>query len=154
MQETSMLGRIDKSGFYGAVTNPASKMEESTLGHWYGQLPTEDDAWFRSVKFKSHGTRITGSYDWRNGNCDREDAQKFRGRGFKQLTGRSNYANYFVFRGCVQKSSFSDYWWTDKAFLRHKRSEMTKIPAEIENPQWVALPENCIDSGGFYLRGG
>ncbi|WP_232454450.1 M23 family metallopeptidase [Burkholderia ubonensis] len=154
MQETSMLGRIDKSGFHGTVTNPASKVEESTLGHWYGQLPTEDDAWFRSVKFNSHGTRITGSYDWRNGNCDREDAQKFRGRGFKQLTGRSNYANYFVFRGWVQKSSFSDYWWADKAFLRYKRSEMTKIPAEIENPQWVALPENCIDSGGFYLRGG
>ncbi len=26
--------------------------------------------------------RIAGSYDWILGNCDTEDAQKFRGRGF------------------------------------------------------------------------
>jgi hypothetical protein len=29
---------------------------------------------------------------------------------------------------------------------------MTKIPAMIDDPQRVALPENCLDSGGFYLR--
>ncbi|MGS0989322.1 peptidase M23 [Burkholderia glumae] len=154
MQETSMLGHTNASGFHGTVTNPASRADESVLGHWYGELPVEDDAWFRSVKFNSHGSRITGSYDWKNGNCDREDAQKFRGRGFKQLTGRSNYAGYWVFRGWIQKSEFTDSWWTDPAFLHHNRLGMTKIPAPINDPQRVALPENCIDSGGFYLRGG
>jgi hypothetical protein len=29
---------------------------------------------------------------------------------------------------------------------------MTKIPAMIDAPQRVALPENSLDSGGFYLR--
>ncbi|MBY4734509.1 M23 family metallopeptidase [Cupriavidus pauculus] len=153
MQETSMLGRVDATGFHGTAKNPASMLQEATLGHWYGQIPSEDDAWFRSVKFNSHGSRITGSYDWKSGNCDREDSQKFRGRGFKQLTGRSNYADYWVFRGWIDPSSFSQSWWSDPAYVAHNRSGMKKIPAEISDPHRVALPENCIDSGGFYLRG-
>ncbi|KWF19857.1 hypothetical protein WT56_29930 [Burkholderia pseudomultivorans] len=152
MQETSMLGHLKPDGFHGQRTNPASKVAESTLGHWYGQIPAEDDAWFRSVKFNSHGARVTGSYDWLNGNCDREDAQKFRGRGFKQLTGRSNYADYWTFKAWISRSSFTVSWWTDPAYLAHNRGGMTKIPAMIDAPQRVALPENCLDSGGFYLR--
>jgi predicted chitinase len=152
MQETSMLGQLQSNGFHGTVINAASTALESTVGHWYGQIPAEDDAWFRSTKFNSHATRITGSYDWRNGNCDREDAQKFRGRGFKQLTGRSNYADYWTFKGWISGASFTASWWTDPAYLAHNRSDMTKIPAMVNDPQRVALPENCLDSAGFYLR--
>ncbi|MFM0606963.1 peptidase M23 [Paraburkholderia sediminicola] len=152
MQETSMLGYLDASGFHGTVRNPVSLLLEASIGHWYGQLPTEDDAWFRSTKFNSGGVRIAGSYDWKNGNCDRDDAQKFRGRGFKQLTGRSNYADYWVFRGWISTVTFSTSWWTDPAFISHNRAAMTKRPAQIGDPQRVALPENCVDSGGFYLR--
>ncbi|WP_153075198.1 hypothetical protein [Paraburkholderia bonniea] len=96
--------------------------------------------------------RIAGSYNWKNGNCDREDAQKFRGRGFKQLTGRSNYADYWVYRGWLSQSSFSRSWWGDPSFLKRNRAGMKKEPAEIADPQRVSLPENCVDSGGFYLR--
>jgi hypothetical protein len=76
MQETSMLGHLDESGLHGTAVNPKSRISESQLGHWYGAISSEDDAWFRSVKFNSHGGRIAGSYDWKNGNCDGEDAQK------------------------------------------------------------------------------
>ncbi|WP_217590199.1 M23 family metallopeptidase [Burkholderia sp. GbtcB21] len=152
MQETSMLGELKGSSFYGKVINPASKVLESTLGHWYGQSSGEDDAWYRSEKFNSHGTRITSSYDWRNGNCDRDDSQKFRGRGFKQLTGRSNYADYWTFRGWISSSSFTESWWTDPEFRARNRSGMKKNPAVIDDPHKVALPENSMDSGGFYLR--
>ncbi|MEX3937455.1 hypothetical protein AB4Y32_37975 [Paraburkholderia phymatum] len=152
MQETSMAGRLDDAGFHGSVKNPASMLPETELGHWYGELPVEADAWYRSKKFNSHGGLISGSYDWKNGNCDPIDAQKFRGRGFKQLTGRSNYADYWIFRGWILSSSFSPNWWTDPAYRNHNRQAMIKIPAEIRSPQDVALPENCIDSGGFYLR--
>jgi hypothetical protein len=153
MQETSMLGHLDAAGFHGTVINQTSQREEANLGHWYGELADEDDAWFRSVKFNSHGARITGSYDWKNGNCDQEDAQKFRGRGFKQLTGRSNYAAYWVFRGWLSASRFSQCWWDDPAFRAHNRRNMINQPAQIAEPQRVAQPLNCIDSGGFYLRG-
>ncbi|WP_124585368.1 hypothetical protein [Burkholderia contaminans] len=152
MQETSMLGELKGGRFYGKVINPASKILESTLGHWYGQNSGEDDAWYRSEKFNSHGTRITSSYDWRNGNCDRDDSQKFRGRGFKQLTGRSNYANYWLFRGWISSSSFTESWWADPAFRARNRGGMRKIPAVIDAPHDVALPDNSMDSGGFYMR--
>jgi predicted chitinase len=151
MQETSMLGHLDAMGFHGTVINPASKNLEATLGHWYGAIQSEDDAWFRSVKFNSHGGRIAGSYNWKNGNCDLEDAQKFRRRGFKQLTGRSNYAAYWVFKGWISRASFTALWWTDSAFIAHNRVAMTKVPATIENPHLVSYPENCVDSGSFYL---
>ncbi|AME26584.2 M23 family metallopeptidase [Burkholderia sp. PAMC 26561] len=152
MQETSMLGNLDASGFHGTVLNDASIQQEAELGHWYGELSTEDDAWFRSVKFNSKGARIAGSYDWKNGNCDREDAQKYRGRGFKQLTGRSNYADYWVFRGWLSVNSFSPSWWTDRSYVAHNRFGMTKQPAQMVDPHRVSLVQNCIDSGGFYMR--
>ena len=152
MQETSMLGQLDTTGFHGTAENPASTVAESGLGHWYGATPAEDDAWFRSKKYNSHGGYITGSYDWKLGNCDFEDAQKFRGRGFKQLTGRSNYADYWLFRGWLSESDFTRNWWDDPAYHARHRSSMTRRPAVIDSPQRVALPENCIDSGGFYLR--
>lgn len=152
MQETSMLGNLDSTGFHGTVQNPTSLLQEVDLGHWYGQISTEEDAWFRSVKFNRKGTRISGSYEWKNGNCDPEDAQKFRGRGFKQLTGRSNYADYWVFRGWLPLSSFSSSWWTDLSFISHNRHGMKKQPAQIGDPQRVSLAKNSMDSGGFYLR--
>ncbi|GAB7523102.1 M23 family metallopeptidase [Paraburkholderia sp. 2C] len=152
MQERSMLGNLDAKGMHGQKENPASTISESDLGHWYGELRSEDDAWFRSVKFSSRGARIAGSYDWINGNCDQIDAQKFRGRGFKQLTGRSNYAKYWVFRGWLSKAEFSENWWTDPAFIAHNVNGMIKRPAQIDDPHRIALAENCIDSAGFYLR--
>ncbi|WP_250463365.1 M23 family metallopeptidase [Caballeronia sp. GAFFF2] len=152
MQETSMLGTVTAGALHGAAINPASKISESDLGHWYGQVPSEEDLWFKSEKFNSHGGRVAGSYDWKNGNCDKDDAQKFRGRGFKQLTGRSNYASYWLFRGWITRSSFTDSWWNDAAFRRHDRNGMTKTPANIEDPHRVAFIENCIDSGAFYIR--
>ncbi|KQR78471.1 hypothetical protein ASG35_08505 [Burkholderia sp. Leaf177] len=152
MQETSMVGEVKGFEIYGRVVNLDSTMKESTLGHWYGAISTEDDPWFRLTKFSSSNKRITGSYDWRNGNCDREDAQKYRGRGFKQLTGRSNYADYWLFRGWLAATSFSSSWWTDPAYLDRARVKMKKQPALIADPQRVAIPENCIDSGGFYMR--
>jgi predicted chitinase len=152
MQETSMKGLLDATGMHGKEVNPASKIPESMLGHWYGQISTEDDAWYRNVKFNKNGKRITGSYDWKNGNCDHEDAQKFRGRGFKQLTGRSNYASYWVFRGWISRTSFNPSWWDDPAYIAHDRNGMKKIPAKIDDPQRISFPENCIDCAGFYLR--
>lgn len=151
MQELSMTGDLKPAGFYGSELNRLSRSRESDLGHWYGEHPTEDDPWYRSTKFNSKGTRIASSYDWRNGNCDFEDAQKFRGRGFKQLTGRSNYADYWVFRGW-NSEDFSRSWWTDPAFKARNRGGMKLKPIVINNPQQVALPKNCIDSGAFYMR--
>lgn len=153
MQERSMIGNIVGNGFHGATINQMSKKDESILGHWYGEFSSEDDPWFRLNKYNSTGGYISSSYDWRNGNCDYEDSQKFRGRGFKQLTGRSNYADYWVYRGWISALSFTKAWWTDPQFIAKNRNGMIKIPANIEYPQHASLPENCLDSGAWYLRG-
>lgn len=152
MQETSMVGNVTSVAVYGVTINNQSITSESTLGHWYGAVPAESDPYYRLEKYSSNGGFIAGSYNWKNGNCDFEDAQKFRGRGFKQLTGRSNYADYWLYRGWIQQSSFTRAWWTDPQFVAKHRSAMSKIPATIFNPEVVAtVPGNCIDTGAWYI---
>ncbi|WEY40245.1 peptidase M23 [Paraburkholderia sp. SUR17] len=152
MQESSMVGKVTSVAVYGTHKNPMSVKSEGDLGHWYGAIPSEDDPWYRSAKYNSIGRLIASSYDWRGGNCDKEDAQKFRGRGFKQLTFRSNYADYWVYRAWIRKSSFTASWWSDPQYRAKHRVLMTKVPARIDNPEVVAaVPENCLDSGAWYI---
>jgi len=152
MQEKSMEGRVEPTRVLGQRVNPASTMEESQLGHWYGALPAEDDPWFRLEKFNSRGARITGSYSWVNGNVGATDAQKFRGRGFKQLTGLDNYAQYWIYRGWLRSDSFDASWWSDPQYRARNASGMRLRAAQINDPdRIVANPETCIDSGGWYM---
>ncbi|TAM55064.1 MAG: hypothetical protein EPN57_03360 [Paraburkholderia sp.] len=143
MQEASMLNnRI----------NPASVESEAALGHWYRKKDEEFDGYYSSEKFNSKGHRITGSYSWINGNVGDADAQEFRGRGFKQLTGRANYAAYWVYRGWLKTKDFDDGWWLDHAYKQHNAATMKKRPALIAEPDRVIRdPYNCIDSGGFFV---
>lgn len=152
MQEKSMRGRVEGTRLLGDRANPASATQEATLGHWYGALPEEDDPWFRLEKYNSLGGRITGSYSWVNGNVGDVDAQKFRGRGFKQLTGLDNYAEYWVYRGWLQRSSFDAHWWGDPQYRARNSVAMRLRPARVDDPQRVAAnAENCMDSGGWYM---
>ena len=152
MQETSMEGSVVGANLYGKKINLRSKLEEATLGHWYGALPVEDDPWFRSTKYSSKGKFIASSYNWRGGNLADPDAQKFRGRGFKQLTGLSNYASYWVYRGWLLSNSFTARWWDDDSYKKRASAGMKKIPPNINDPHRAnATPYNCIDTGGWYL---
>ncbi|RQR41208.1 peptidase M23 [Burkholderia sp. Bp9142] len=152
MQESSMVGKVTEVAIYGDRINPISVKSEKDLGHWYGEIPSEEDPYFRLTKYSSKGGLIASSYDWRFGNCDKEDSQKFRGRGFKQLTFRSSYSDYWLYRGWIQQSSFTIAWWTDPQYASKNRALMKKIPARINNPQIVATePENCLDSGAWYI---
>lgn len=151
MQEKSMSGTVTATRLLGRRINPASTVPESQLGHWYGAVQGEDDPWFRLEKFNSSGGRISGSYSWKNGNMGDVDAQKFRGRGFKQLTGLDNYTEYWIYRGWLRRDSFDARWWTDPHYPRSPNL-MRLRAATVNDPHRVSeTPENCMDSGGWYM---
>ncbi|WP_337264494.1 MULTISPECIES: M23 family metallopeptidase [unclassified Serratia (in: enterobacteria)] len=153
MQEISLKQIILDGRQKGDGPQPLSKMNEADLGHWYGEIPTEQDNYFSGDKYTNSGRFIAHSYSWILGNCGDIDAQKFRGRGFKMLTGRSNYAPYWVYRGWLAKSSFDQHWWTDRMYRERRVAQMRKRPAIIERPQKVTENEyNCVDTGGYFIR--
>lgn len=152
MQEKSMSGTVEPTRVLGRSINQQSAVSEEDLGHWYGEQASEDDAWFRLEKYNSRGVRITGSYSWINGNTGDVDAQKFRGRGFKQLTGLDNYAEYWVYRGWINRNSFDANWWDDPQYRARHANQMRRRPAQVSDPQRIiSSPENCMDSGGWYM---
>jgi hydroxyethylthiazole kinase len=64
----------------------------------------------------------------------------------KQLTGRENYAKYWVYRGWLDASSFDARWWSNPQRLR--------APA-IPDPQRLGTDEyNAIDAGAWYWEAG
>ncbi len=153
MQESSQQQVVVDGVQKGGKIIEASTYNETTeLGHWYGALETEKDSYFSGKKYNSRGGYITGSYSWINGNCGDIDAQKFRGRGFKMLTGLDTYSGYWVYRGWISKNDFDKYWWDDPEYKKKNATGMKKRPPNIFEPQKVTESAyNCIDTGGFFI---
>ncbi|WP_250452824.1 M23 family metallopeptidase [Caballeronia sp. ATUFL_M2_KS44] len=79
------------------------------------------------------------------GNTDRDDGIKFRGRGFKQLTGRYNYSEYWAFRGWLNRESY-DHGWFNK-----KENGLFKAGPVIDHPEVVGNDVySCVDTAGFF----
>jgi predicted chitinase len=153
MQELSQEQFVkDGMNIGGGIVADSRRDENTDLGHWYGFISTEVDEYFSGNKYNSKGGLIAGSYSWKNGNCGDVDAQKFRGRGFKMLTGLDTYSSYWVYRGWLKKGDFDSSWWTDAEYKKHNKSKMKKLPPNIELPHKVTEnPYNCIDTGGFFI---
>ncbi len=152
MQETSQQQIIVDGVQQGGVIVEASTFNETTkLGHWYGALKAEKDNYFSGKKYNSRGGYITGSYSWINGNCGDVDAQKFRGRGFKMLTGLNTYSSYWVYRGWLSKMTLMNIGGMTRSTRKNSAGMKKKLP-KIGNPQKVTENAyNCIDTGGFFI---
>ncbi|WP_078121033.1 hypothetical protein [Thiosocius teredinicola] len=90
------------------------------MAHFYGQAGVETlELKYMSELYNGnphnyfrHYAKALNYKGWL-GNVEWNDGGDFRGRGFKQLTGRANYANYWVYRGWLDPASFNDRWWRD-----------------------------------------
>jgi predicted chitinase len=78
-------------------------------------------------------------------NTDVGDGVKFRGRGFKQLTGRYNYSEYLVYRGWLDTRSYDHAWFKNKVDGRYINGP------KIDDPQYIGNDEySCVDTAGFF----
>ncbi|MBB3303950.1 MULTISPECIES: M23 family metallopeptidase [unclassified Enterobacter] len=153
MQEVSQIQILDNGVQKGGrIVDNSTLNETSELGHWYGSEDAEIDNYYSGKKYNSRGGYIAGSYSWKNGNCGDLDAQKFRGRGFKMLTGLDTYSSYWVYRGWLNKDDYDSSWWTDSEYKKKNKAKMKKRPPNIDSPHKITENAyNCIDTGGFFI---
>ncbi len=116
-------------------TNHVSIIPES---HGYLQSPPADEA---DVAY------FNKLYEGRTSlaNTDHGDGVKFRGRGFKQLTGRYNYSEYWIYRAWLDPKSYDHAW-----FKKNTNGHRVPGPA-IDNPEVIGNDAfSCVDTAGFF----
>ena len=110
------------------------------MSNFLGQIAEESRTLTWIIERKSE-VACNREYSGHLGNDVPGDGYRFRGRGLKQLTGKYNYAEYWVYRGWVSRTQFTPSWWRNKNSIR----------PNISDPDSLArIPYNVVDAGAWY----
>ncbi|WP_116148175.1 hypothetical protein [Paraburkholderia sp. BL27I4N3] len=114
------------------------------MSHFLGQGAEESRtlAWMEEHRSEASCNSLYGHL---NGNDLPGDGYKFRGRGMKQLTGKFNYAEYWVYRGWLSRQSFTASWWSHP----HPTRPNIATPDIL-----LTVHYNTIDTGTWYWEAG
>lgn len=139
---------------------------ESNQLRWMSELYNGDPhTYFRNYEKAQNFAGWLGNVQW-------DDGGTFRGRGFKQLTGRSNYSDYWIYRSWLDPATVGTAWWRNLGWwgiqgnyvrAQHRNILPTRDaqsvtalteemrPPLIDNPDRVRTDiHNCIDTAGWF----
>lgn len=152
---------------------------DARLSHFYGQAAVESNQ-LRSMRELFNGNQFdyfrryesARNYLGHLGNVEWNDGGKFCGRGFKQMTGRDNYAWYWVYRGWLDAGDFKPRWWRNPAWwglssgptsnAERQRSpirDAESVAALVREMHPPVIPDpnlivedlySCIDTAGWF----
>jgi predicted chitinase/murein DD-endopeptidase MepM/ murein hydrolase activator NlpD len=142
------LGQAARESYYFMLVRESAIAVADAIRGNHISIQSETDGYLRITPENRRQLRYfaevgqLGYYEGRAtlGNTSPGDGVKFRGRGMKQLTGRFNYAEYWVFRGWLNPSTYDPEWFKTR-----------RTGPAIDNPEVAAdVPYNAVDTAGFY----
>ncbi|WP_143286625.1 M23 family metallopeptidase [Burkholderia ubonensis] len=141
------FGQCAIESYYMMVVRESAVRIADAIREGHVSIMPENDGYLRSPPARAADVSYFNRYNGNAGlgNTDAEDGVKFRGRGFKQLTGRYNYSQYWEFRGWSVGGPYNRAWFSHKVNGHYLPGPIIDHPELAGNDDFT-----CVDTAGFF----